>query len=205
VSRKANADARCHRCRMHAALCVCALISPIETRTRLVLIIHRREDRKPTNTGHLAAACLPNSEVLVRGHAASPTPPFTWDASTRPLFLFPHPGAIPIAELPPSERPVTLVVPDGNWRQAAKVRTRVPGLGDVPCVSIAPDRPTMYRLRHETRDQGLATMEAIALAFGVLEGAHVRDALERVFHAMVEATLRSRGLLAKSPASTASA
>jgi DTW domain-containing protein YfiP len=181
---------------MHAGLCICALISPIETRTRLVLIIHRREDRKPTNTGRLAAACLSNSQVLVRGHAASPTPPFRWEPSTQPLFLFPDPDAIPIAQFARSERPVTLIVPDGNWRQAAKVRARVPGLGDVPCVSLEPDAPTTYRLRHETRDQGLATIEAISRAFGVLEGTHVRVALERVFHAMVERTLRSRGQLA---------
>jgi DTW domain-containing protein len=193
VSRKDNADGRCQRCRMHLALCVCALISPVETRTRLVLIIHRREERKPTNTGRLAAECLSNSQVLVRGHAESPTPPFTWDPATQPLLLFPDPDAIPIAEFARSERPVTLIVPDGNWRQAAKVRARVQGLGDVPCVSIAPDAPTTYRLRQETRDRGLATIEAIAQAFGVLEGAHVRHALERVFHAMVERTLLSRG------------
>jgi DTW domain-containing protein YfiP len=193
VSRKDNAAARCPRCRMLGGLCVCALIAPVETRTRLVLLIHRREARKPTNTGRLAAACLSNSQVIVRGHVASPTPAFTWDPATQPLLLFPHPDATPLAARPRSERPVTLIVPDGNWRQAAKVRARVPGLAEVPCVSIEPDRPTMYRLRHETRERGLATIEAIAQALGLLEGAHVREALEGVFRAMVERTLSSRG------------
>lgn len=180
---------------MHASLCVCALISPTATRTRLVLVIHRREERKPTNTGRLAIECLSNSEVIVRGHASSPSPPLTFDASTQPLFLYPHPDAIPIARFAGSDRPITLIVPDGTWRQAAKVRNRVPGLADVPCVSLEPDAPTTYRLRHETRAEGLATIEAIARAFGVLEGAHVRSALETVFRAMVDRTLWSRGQL----------
>jgi DTW domain-containing protein YfiP len=195
VSRRDNADARCPRCRLHASLCVCALIARIATRTRLVLVIHRREERKPTNTGRLAIECLSNSQAIVRGHQSSPSAPFTWDGSTQPLFLYPHADATPIARFAASERPVTLIVPDGTWRQAAKVRARVPGLGDVPCVSIEPDAPTMYRLRNETRYGGLATIEAIARALGVLEGGHVRSALEEVFRAMVERTLWSRGQL----------
>jgi DTW domain-containing protein YfiP len=54
MSRRNNAASRCNRCRMHSSLCVCALIPTLETRTRLVLVIHRAEDRKPTNTGRLA-------------------------------------------------------------------------------------------------------------------------------------------------------
>ncbi len=193
MSRRDNADARCPRCRIHASLCLCALIPRIDTNTRLLLIIHRREDRKTTNTGRLATECLANSEVIVRGHESSPTAPFTWDSSTQPLLLYPHDDAIPIERFAKSERPVTLIVPDGTWRQTAKVRGRVPGLQAVPCVSIPSDAPTMYRLRTETRVGGLATMEAIARALGVLEGAHVRNALEQVFRAMVERTLWSRG------------
>ena len=179
MSRRDNADARCPRCRVHASLCVCALIPRIATRTRLVLVVHRREERKPTNTGRLAIACLSNSQAILRGHESSPVAPFAWDGSTQPLLLFPHADAIPIARFAASERPITLIVPDGTWRQAAKVRARVPGLSDVPCVSIEREAPTMYRLRHETRDGGLATIEAIARALGVLEGGHVRSALER--------------------------
>ena len=88
------------------------------------------------------------------------------------------------------------MVPDGTWRQASKVRQRVPGLRDVPCVSLPPDEPSIYRLRAEAHGHGLATIEAIARALGILEGLHVRHALEQVFRAMVERTLWSRGELA---------
>lgn len=195
MSRRNNAGLRCKRCRLHASLCVCALIpSPrLETRTRLVLFIHRAEDRKPTNTGRLAAECLANSDVFVRGHASEPSEPFTCDEGTLPLFLFPHEGATPLAELERPDRPVCLIVPDGTWRQASKVKKRVPGLERIACVSLLPGEPSIYRLRAEAHEQGLATIEAIARAMELLEGPHVRRALDHVFRAMVERTLWSRG------------
>ena len=181
---------------MLGLLCVCALIPRLETRTRLVLFIHRYEDRKSTNTGRLAAECLPNSEVIVRGHESQPTPTFAWDPSTQPLFLFPaREGevATPITDFAGISRAVTLIVPDGTWRQASKVRNRVAGLRDVPCVSLPPGEPSIYRLRFEAHESGLATIEAIARAMDVLEGRHVGRALDLVFRAMVERTLWTRG------------
>jgi DTW domain-containing protein len=203
MSRRDNTLLRCGRCRMIGALCVCSLLpSPrLATRTRLVLLIHRFEDRKPTNTGRLAAECLSNSEVIVRGHAWEPPRPFACDAGSTPLLLFPHPDATLLDERSPwleSKRPLTLVVPDGNWRQASKVRNRVGGLRGVPCVSLPAGEPSVYRLRAEAHEAGLSTLEAIARAMGLLEGAAVRQALERVFRAMVERTLWSRGTVATS-------
>ncbi len=181
---------------MHGSLCICALIPRIETRTRLVLLIHRLELRKPTNTGRLAALCLPNSEVLVRGHADAAAAPFKPRPGVRSVLLFPAGDAIPLDALPPSRLPTALLVPDGTWRQASKVRNRVDGLRDLPCVSPPPEAPSTYRLRAEAHAHGLATIEAIARAMGVLEGMHVRRALELVFRAMVERTLWARGEIA---------
>lgn len=197
MSRRNNAASRCARCRMHASLCVCALIPRLETRTRVILIIHRAEDRKPTNTGRLASECLVNSEVVVRGHEDRPTPPFAWAADERPLLLFPHEDATPLAALPRDDtKRDVLVVPDGNWRQASRVRNRVPGLKEITCVSLPAAEPSLYRLRFEAHPAGLATLEAVARALAVLEGEDVARAMLRPFHAMVERTLWARGELA---------
>jgi len=52
----------------------------------------------------------------------------------------------------------------------------VPGLRDVPCAFLPREAPSIYRLRAEAHETGLATIEAIA-------------------RAMVERTLWSRGEL----------
>ncbi len=195
MTRRDNALVRCKRCQMHDSLCVCALIPRVETRTRVVLVIHRFEHRKPTNTGRLAIECLPNSEVLVRGRRAQPRDLFVPVAGTLPVLLFPREDAVPLSRFAESPRPVTLVVPDGTWRQASKVRRRLPGIEDVPCVTLPPGEPSTYRLRTEAHAHGLATIEAIARALEILEGPHVREAIERVFRAMVDRTLWARGTI----------
>lgn len=172
---------------------------PWDTQTRVVLITHYREDRRTTNTGRLATQCLANAEVVVRGHrdaAPEAHAPLALPAGYQPLLLYPAADAHVLAPRRPDAPPVVLIVPDGNWRQASKVRHRQPGLAEVPCVTLPPGPPTAYHLRHEPKAGGLATMEAIARALGVLEGPAgpaVQAGLERVFAAMVAHTLRTRG------------
>jgi DTW domain-containing protein YfiP len=178
---------------MHESLCICDLVTKIETRTRLVVVMHRAEERKSTNTGALAARCIARSEVIVRGHEDRPSA-FVADPSTEPVLLFPHEDAVPLTDFV-SHRPITLVVPDGTWRQASKVRARVPGLRDIPCVRLPRESRSIYRLREESHEDHLSTIEAVARAMGVLEGMHVRRALEHVFRVMVERTLWAKGAL----------
>lgn len=193
VSRRDNASSRCARCHVHCSLCFCDSIPRLFTRTRLLLVIHHREAKKPTNTGTLAAECLANSEVWVRGRPGDSDLGRKLDPATQPLLLFPHERARPLDTCVEPSRPCTLIVPDGTWRQAVKVGTRVPCLAGVPWVTLPPGPPTAYRLRQESHPSGLATMEAIARAFGILESPEVQVELENVFRRFTERTLWSRG------------
>lgn len=196
MTRRNHALNRCPGCRLHPGLCACALIPRIVTRTRVVLVIHRTELRKTTNTGRLATQCLVHSELLVRGDD-EPTPPLVFGEDVAPLLLFPADDATPLDALAPTlgGKPVVLVVPDGTWRQAAKARNRVPGLRDIPCASLpSGGSPSRYQLRVASHAEGLATIEAIARALGLLEGPAIQAALEYPFRVMVDRTRWARGL-----------
>ncbi len=172
---------------------MCSLIPRLAVRTRLVLVIHKLEARKPTNTGQLAAECLEGSRVVLRGGQEAAKDPGPLVApGTRPLLLFPHEDATDLREHVGGD-PITLIVPDGTWRQASKVRRRVAGLEGVPCARLPPGAPSRYLLRSESHDDGLATHEAVARALGILEGPEVEEAMMRVFRAMVDRALWSRG------------
>jgi DTW domain-containing protein YfiP len=177
---------------MHRTLCICALVPRVETRTRVLLILHQLEDRKPTNTGRLAARSLVNGAISERGGAA---PASLWQG-TQPVLLFPHPDARPLEEWRDSPRPLTLVVPDGTWRQANKARRRVEGLAELPCVALPPVVRSSYRLRHDKRPDRVSTIEAVALALRILEGPAAADPLERIFRIMVDRTLWTNGRIA---------
>lgn len=184
---------------MHVGLCICLMIPRLVTRTRLLLVIHNFEDNKPTNTGRLAAECLVNSRVIVRGKASLSGESLGFSSDTIPVLLYPSEDATPLVELAASltneSRPITLIVPDGSWRQASKVRKRLPGVGAARCVSLPLGGASRYRLRSAPDLHRLSTIEAIARALGILEGPEIRTAMELPFHAMVERTLWMRGKL----------
>ncbi len=155
MSRHSKPHLRCRECRMHLSLCICALLPRIETRTRVVLIIHQLESLKPTNTGVVAARCLPNSAIVYRGRppeagGASMTgdAPTLSAAGAQRLMLFPHASATPLEDWRGRAEPIALLVPDGTWRQAGRTRTQLAAqLGDIPCVSL-PAAPAQKRLRN---------------------------------------------------------
>lgn len=198
MSARARCEDRCPQCRMRCLLCLCPIIPRVVVQTRLIVIMHHKETRLTTNTARLALLALPNSELRLRGDKVQPmSDQGLIKAGHEPLLLYPSDDAV---ELTPAfaaqlNRPAALIVPDGSWRQASKVASRVPALTGVTRVKLVPGRPTEYRLRRETKQDGLATFEAIARALGVLEGPAVQTELEAVFRAMVERTLWSRGWL----------
>jgi DTW domain-containing protein YfiP len=182
---------------MLVVACLCDLVPRVATRTRVLVVLHHAETQKPSNTGRLALRCLPNSGAVIRGapgeKAAAPAP--AWAEHGDPVVLFPHPDARPLSDFCGGPRPVTLIVPDGTWRQAQRVRRRVAGLGDVPCAFVTRDAPSAYRLRRTPDARRLSTMEAIAEALGLLEGAEgpaARQLLLGIFEVMVERSLRGR-------------
>jgi DTW domain-containing protein YfiP len=176
----------------------------LPTRTRLILLLHQLEARKPTNTGRLALRCLPSSAFALRGRAddgssdlEAQAPPDWLETAERPVLLFPGAGSVPLASLvdPADARPVTLVVPDGTWSQAARARKRFPGLDAIPCAHLPLDLVSTYRLRHDPRPGHLSTLQAIAHALGILEGPAIAEALLRVHQIAVERTLYTKGRL----------
>ena len=187
---------RCQRCRMHGHLCICPSISRYDLATRLVLVMHRREQNKPTATGPLALAALPNSEVRIHGHQDRPLDFSDLDIPGRRTLLL-YPGDdVPILDrnfMNRDDRPVTLVVPDGNWRQAARMGKRLPGLAHAEMVRLPEGPQTEWGIRREDHSQGLATFEAIARALGIIESPAVQSGLEELFRLMVQRTLQARG------------
>jgi DTW domain-containing protein len=196
---------RCPGCRLLVTACLCDLIPCVATRTRVLVVLHHAETQKPSNTGRLALQCLPNSGVVIRGAPDQPMVAPAWAEHGDPVVLFPHPDARPLSDFCEGPRPVTLIVPDGTWRQAQRVRRRVAGLGDVPCAFIARGAPSAYRLRRTPDERRLSTMEAIAESLSLLEGAQgpaVRELLLGIFQVMVDRSLRGRALQKAPPGPT---
>ncbi len=153
-----------------------------------------------SNTGRFALRALVNSEMRVRGKTRERLD--LGDLLThryRSLLLYPSADAVELDHhfVAQEQTPIQLIVPDGTWGQASKVQSRHRELKDVPRVKIsAPDR-SEFHLRAQHRPEGMATLQAIAHALGVIEGDLVKAQLIKLYHAHVERTMIGRGLLSR--------
>lgn len=188
----------CPRCGLNPTLCICELIPTLTLATRVLLVVHAKELKRTTNSGRLALEALTNSGLRIRGVIGQNldlTPDLNPEYQS--LVFYPSEGASELnSEFMKSIRcPVQLIVPDGNWRQASKVATRHPELKNLPRVKITTPNTARHHLRAESTEYGMSTLEAIAKALGVIEGAEAEAALTELYQAKLAATLKGRGII----------
>lgn len=174
---------RCERCGLSTELCFCASLPRLRTRTELVLLMHKNELAKTSNTGRLALAALERSRLSIRGQLglvqARPGP-------ERRLVLFPAPDARELGAADGAgDRPLTLVVPDGSWKQARRMLAREAWTSGAEVVRLPAPVRSRYDLRRQPRAGSVCTFEAVASALGVLEGPDVERALLQVLDAFL--------------------
>lgn len=197
-TRKRKTKDPCPVCFLNKARCICAQIPSLTLATRVCLVVHAKELKRTTNTGRLAVQALTNSEMRIRGEDKEPLDLSDLLSSDYQTFLFyPSDDAVDLtAELLAQDpRPVQLIVPDGNWRQASKVHYRHHELKAVPRVMIKAPNMAKQHMRVENTPEGMATLEAIAQALGIIEGDVVKKKLMDLYQAKLEGTLQGRGVL----------
>jgi len=186
----------CQVCFLHHDRCICASIPTLNLKTKISLIVHAKELKRTTNTGRLAITALTNSEMRIRGEGRAPLMLTGLLTSNYRTFLFyPSVDALELDKklVAESLQPIQLIVPDGSWRQASKIHTRYPELKDIQRVKISTPNLAKFHMRAESTPNGMATLEAIAHALGIIEGDEVKEILMKFYQAKLEATLVGRG------------
>lgn len=196
--RRLLAEHRCPRCEIRKSLCFCDQIPLLSLQTRVLILMHTSEQVLTSNTARLVAKVLTNSEIRVRGLKDDPmsTDGFV-QTDRRSFLLYPSAHAAELNEefVARLTGPATLIVPDGSWTRTRKFVRRDPAFVGIPHVKLPPGRPSEYRLRVQSAESGLCTLEAIARAVGILESREAQTQLEELLRVMVERTLWSRGAI----------
>ncbi len=181
---------------MRKTLCFCLALPSLSLKTRIIVIGRFKEIIQPSNTARFVPLVLTNSSVYLRGQVDRN---FRLEEHTQEgmpsYLLYPDFDAPYLEDLDPHilARGINLIVPDGNWRQTSKVRRREAGLVELPIVQIKPKDSSLYRIRTERKPNGLATLEAIAYALGVLESQEVERQILEIVRMQADATLEARG------------
>jgi DTW domain-containing protein YfiP len=177
----------CARCGRPQAVCYCEAITPVPTRTRVLLLQHPREHGKAVNTARIAALALPSASLHVGvdfSQSAQVNAQLN-DPAAPAVILYPSAEARDLETDPPNG-PVTLVVIDGTWHQARSLLRKNPHLLKLPHYAFRPQAPSEYQIRREPKPEYVSTIEALACALPFLEGDAQRfSALLEPFRRMV--------------------
>jgi DTW domain-containing protein YfiP len=153
--------------------------------TRIVVLAHRIELTKSTNTGRLVAGMLRDRAELAQSHC--------WEPELDPhgtFVLFPSDDALPLEEVRGQVR--CLIVPDGTWAQGRRIARRHVRCRELQKVRLLDPPASRYALRHSVHAGGLCTLEAVAHALRALEGDALPDAMLEIFALWVQRALLVR-------------
>ncbi len=178
----------CFICRLRIADCVCAIAPRLSITTRVIVVIHAKEWRRSSNTGYLARLALETGEVRLHGLRNEIIDSSGIDAgSPATLALYPGRGALPLTAdlLSKLPRPLTLLVPDGNWMQAKNMMRRVPMLACAQPVRLDGPSLGLACLRRNAYPDRMSTFEAIAQALGIIENQTTADTMLDFFQRVV--------------------
>jgi DTW domain-containing protein len=182
---------RCKDCSLATYACICSWRPALESRSEFILLMHRDEVLKPTNTGRLIADILP-----ARAHA------FCWsrtepdeallallsDPRRRCLIVFPEEAnevaansRSSMAALPDDGKINTFVLLDGTWKQSGRMFHLSRWLDNYPCVILPEADGRGYAVRKSHQDHYLSTAEAAALCLQMANEPVIADVLRDYF------------------------
>lgn len=165
---RGRAVVRCERCQLGRAHCICAYRSHNTCPFDWVLLMHRDEVFKPTNTGRLIADTFPDNTLAFEWSRTEPCKDLldvlTSEARQCVIAFPPQQGPVrpqlcPAEALAGKQR-LTVIVPDGTWKQAAKMVRASPYLHGLPLLALTPEADAGYALRQAARTGQLSTAEA---------------------------------------------
>ncbi len=187
----------CYRCFWPQALCWCASLRPMATRTRFVFLMHPKEFKEEkAGTGRLTHLCLPNSEIHMGtgfdGDEAVQA--LINDPRNFPVLLYPGRDALNLSEVGrgvPAEprltedgspyrslerlrsqleqRTLLVFLLDATWSGARKMLRLSPSLQRLPRIMFTPSAPSRYIIKQQPVEGCLSTLEAVHELLTVLE------------------------------------
>ncbi len=184
----------------------------METRTRIVLLMHMKEYRyQKCTTGRLTCLHLANSEIIpgvgfeenARAHE------LIEDPANYPVLLYPGADALDtrdprLRETVPDGRRLVVFIVDGTWHCARTVVRLSPILQRLPRLAIQPLSPSRYTIKRQPAPWCLSTLEAVhelllALEANGLDEYPDKSRLLTAFQSMQDFQVRQTAVAAKRP------
>lgn len=195
---------RCELCQLANYACLCPWRPTLASRCDFILLMHRNEVFKPTNSGRLVADVLPTQTHVFCWSRTEPPAELLQlltDTARQCFIVFPAEAADPadtraravFSEIPHSEKIPTFILLDGTWKQSGRMFHLSQWLKTTPCVSLPIAQARGYAMRKSHQDDYLSTAEAAALCLQMANETPNSETLLNYFQLFNEHYLATRG------------
>jgi DTW domain-containing protein len=179
---------RCTRCHLAPRWCICSAHRPIACPLEVDVLLHHREQHRPSSTGRLVNRVMPASRHHVWRRERQLTADEIRVAGRELWILHPQGELLPTDVAP--ER-VQIVLLDGSWRETTAMAQEIRGWGRT--VNLPMSGASRYWLRAQGEAGRFSTVEALLFLLRAFGEADAHDALRAQFELHVYASLRARG------------
>ncbi len=197
---KGKSVQRCPDCQMGAFACMCALRPTAESSVEFVLLMHRKELFKPTNTGRLIVDVFPGTRAFLWNRLEVPEGlrEILEDPCRDCYVVFPADGTENcnrkvVHALPAAKKKTTLILLDGTWKQCSRMIGLSRWLDDVPCLSLPETLVRSYSVRDSGRSHRFSTAEAAISCLLLAQQTQSAETLRHYFAVFNQHYLATRG------------
>ncbi|NLQ18617.1 DTW domain-containing protein [Marinomonas sp. M1K-6] len=171
---------RCPHCLMAEFACFCHLRESLHSPIEFILLFHRDEIHKPTNSGRLIADLFPNDTQAYLWSRTTPSLALLNHLKSRQgrcTLLFPNtttaqaqnrPIRIDLTQTTSHDEKHCFIILDGTWKQASKMFHQSEWLKDIPHFEINSEAQRSFLVRHSGHTMQFATAEVTAMLLDTL-------------------------------------
>lgn len=188
----------CLQCGKATKMCICCLITPIESEVELIILQHSSEVHQPKGTARILKLSLANSQILVGENFSEDKElnELLAEEGVVTLVLYPGESSTALEDLiamqqknqHPLGQPTKwrVILLDGTWKKAYKMWQLSTNLHSLPCIALPEDLSGNYRMRKAPSANSLSTVEAGFHVLTLLDGETDYQPLIDAFDQMVD-------------------
>lgn len=178
---------KCYRCYRPKSSCMCKYISPIDTDTKFVILMHPKEFKKvKNNTGFFTHLTLNNSELFI-GIDFSDNKRIDEIIQTHNSYiLFPSKSAINLTKENPSlknknekNKPLAIFLIDSTWLCTKKIFSLSNNLNKLPHLTFTTERTSKYEIKEQPQSNYLSTIESTLVVLEQLNDWGIENVKDR--------------------------
>lgn len=158
---------------------MCEFISPIDTKTKFVILMHPKEYRKTKNgTGHFTNKSLKNSEIFIGINFTNHKKinQILNDKNNECYILYPSENSIKLnSQKLESKKNIVLFIIDSTWSCSKKILKESENLKSLKNISFESDRISNFRIKEQPKDYCLSTIESTQFVLELLNNQKIEN------------------------------